>query len=304
MMLPSLWRQWRKYSIGLTSHMLFQPFTPIFIQRSLIDGFGYMPWLMAPGIHEDELTLAGRRARRFSNSQSQSNAAVLFFHGGGFTTGSLTSHRPLCSHLAQATGLTVYSIDYRLAPEHTYPAAANDAEAATLALIHEHGWAADKLILAGDSAGGNLALTIAIRLRAHHQLPAALILMSPWADPADTSMPYRFDPIINPLWGMASARAYQGQNTATHDHGYAPIHANLNGLPPVLMQYDDAELLLPQIERLIERLQQAGVAVTSQRYHDLWHGGQLLASIHRPAALAMAACGDFVQQLNLDSDAE
>ena len=147
-MLPEIWRQWRKYHIGMTSHMLFNPFTPLLMQRALINSFGHMPWLAAD-VAEHNLQLGARPARRFG-SPAADGAAVVFFHGGGFTTGSLTSHRPLCSHLAKVCGIPVYSIDYRLAPEHPYPAAADDCEAATLALLQQPGIAADKLILAGQ----------------------------------------------------------------------------------------------------------------------------------------------------------
>ncbi len=296
-MLPEIWRQWRKYHIGMTSHMLFNPFTPLLMQRALINSFGHMPWLAAD-VAEHNLQLGARPARRFG-SPATDGAAVVFFHGGGFTTGSLTSHRPLCSHLAKVCGIPVYSIDYRLAPEHPYPAAADDCEAATLALLQQPGIAADKLILAGDSAGGNLALVTALRLHRHNIRPAALVLMSPWSDPVDTELPWRFDPILNPYWGMASARAYRGDSNG-NSSDFAPINADLADLaclPPVLLQADDDEILLPQLERLAERLRAAGVNLTYQVYRDLWHAGQIVAAIHPPAAAALAECGRYVQEV-------
>lgn len=295
-MLPEIWRQWRKYSIGTTSHMLFNPFTPLLVQRLLLNGFGHMPWLSADKVHQHVLTLGGPPACRFSSQHERTDAAMVFFHGGGFTVGSTTSHRPLCGHLAQAGGIPVYSIDYRLAPEHPYPAAADDCEAATLALLQQHSIAANKLILAGDSAGGNLALVTALRLRGHNIRPAALVLMSPWSDPLDTGLPWRFDPILNPYWGIASARAYRGNGNGD-DRDFAPIRADFTGLPPVLLQADGDELLLPQLERLAERLRAAGVELTYQVYRDLWHGGQIMAAVNPSATAAVTECGRYVQSI-------
>lgn len=293
--LPELFRQWRKYSVGIGTHMLFNPYTPLSWQRLASNAVGQAPLLQVAGIREDWQMPAGRPVCRFSTANSRSDAAVVFFHGGGFTAGSIHSHRPMCGHLARATGLPVYSVDYRLAPEHPYPAAPDDCEAAALALMAATGLPASRWIIAGDSAGGNLALVTALRLQRQGRKVAALLLLSPWCDPADTDLPWRFDPVINPFWGMASARAYRGDAPAqTPD--LAPLYADLRGLPPVLLQAGREEILLPQIEKLAAALRRDDVDTTFQVYDRLWHSGQMMAAFSRSAAEAVRQCGVFAAQ--------
>lgn len=301
-MLSTLLRQWRKYSVGLTTHALFNPYTPLSWQRLASNSLGQWPLLQASQVHEEWLQLAGRPVCRFTPPQTRSDAAMVFFHGGGFTAGSIHSHRPMCAHLAQACQVAVYSVDYRLAPEHPYPAARNDCLAATDALLARLNLPPGRLLVAGDSAGGNLALNVALDLCRRGQTPAGLLLLSPWCDPADTQLPWRFDPVINPFWGMASARAYRG-DTPPQDPGLAPLYADLHGLPPVLLQAGREEILLPQIERLAQRLHAAGVPLSFQVYDRLWHSGQMMANFSRSAAEAVRQCGIFAAQRLTDTQA-
>lgn len=293
--LPELFRQWRKYSVGISTHLLFNPCIPLSWQRLASNAIGQWPMLQAAGVREEWLELARRPVCRFSTVHSRTDAAIVFFHGGGFTAGSIYSHRPMCGHLARATRLPVYSVDYRLAPEHPYPAAPDDCAAATLALLAHTGLSADRWVMAGDSAGGNLALVTALRLRPRGNLPGALLLLSPWCDPAATDLPWRFDPIVNPFWGMASARAYQG-DAPSQAPGLAPLYADLSGLPPVLLQAGQEEILYPQIQELAAALQRADVDTTFQTYERLWHSGQMMAGFGRSAAEAVRQCGVFVDR--------
>ncbi|MCP2039673.1 acetyl esterase/lipase [Neisseria sp. HSC-16F19] len=292
--LPELFRLWRKYSVGIGTHVLFNPYTPLSWQRLASNSVGQWPLLQVQGINEDWLIAAGRPVCRFSTAESRSDAAMVFFHGGGFTAGSIHSHRPMCGHLARATGLPVYSVDYRLAPEHPYPAAPDDCERAALALMEHTGLPAARWVVAGDSAGGNLALVTALRLKRQDRQAAALMLLSPWCDPASTDLPWRFDPVINPFWGMASARAYRG-NTPAQEPGLAPLYDDLRGLPPVLLQAGREEILFPQIEALADALRLADVNTTFQVYERLWHSGQMMAAFSRSAAEAVRQCGVFVE---------
>ena len=292
----TIWQQWQKYSIGLLNHAFFHPLVPFAWQRLCTDSLAQNPLLLTPGITETTLKLNGVSARCFSPPNPSLDSLMVFFHGGGFTTGSSRSHRPLCQQLAKACGIRVYSIDYRLAPEHPFPAALDDCEAATHALMPQSDPNQAHVILAGDSAGGNLALATAKRLQKQSYQPSALLLLSPWADPTDAQLPWVFDPIINPLWGWVSAQAYRG-DTSIHNPELAPLYADLHGLPPTLLQAGKEEFLLPQIQRLANALQNADVPLTFTVYDGLWHSGQIAANLNHNAARAIAQCGTFVANI-------
>ncbi|WP_051940954.1 alpha/beta hydrolase [Stenoxybacter acetivorans] len=295
-MLQKLWQQCCKYSVGLTNHHIYHPAIPLLWQRTVADSVGHIPFLLPDGVSETEYSFAGRDVCCFNADNSQNDGVIAFFHGGGFTTGSITSHRPMCRHLAKVSQMPIYSVDYRLAPEHPFPAALDDVEAVVLSLLQTLNIDAGKLILAGDSAGGNLALAAAKRLQIQQKQPAALILLSPWVEPMDTRLTWRFDPVINPLWGIMSAQAYRGE-AEDRNPEFAPIYADLAGLPPILLQVGREEILLPQIERLANKLQEANVPLTFEIYDYLWHSGQMSASINPVATEAVKSCGEFVQNI-------
>src|SRR5439155_13304557 len=143
-------------------------------------------------------------------------------HGGGYTVGSPRLYRALAAYLSRSSGAVVYSLDYRLAPEHPYPAALDDAVAAFRALVSEHGFAPARIAIVGDSAGGGLAVAAARVLTDSGLRPAALGLLSPWTDPADEAFTVRRDRVTNARWGKQSATAYRGSAGPT-DPAFAPM---------------------------------------------------------------------------------
>lgn len=188
---------------------------PVRVQRALLD-------LAAPiqtlpdGTVVERTTLAGRPAERITVGATERRHAVLYLHGGAYTIGSLGTHRSLAAYLARESASAVYTLDYRLAPEHPFPAALDDAVAAFTELVTDHGFTADRVAVAGDSAGGGLALATARRLIDTRGLsPAALALISPWVDPGSREAPFDRDTVVNTAWAHSSAGAYLGGGEGT-----------------------------------------------------------------------------------------
>ncbi|MEE2034176.1 alpha/beta hydrolase [Rhodococcus chondri] len=239
--------------------------------------------------------LAGRPAERVTVGATERPTALLYLHGGAYTCASPATHRSLVAYLAAATQSVVYTLDYRLAPEHPYPAALDDAVGAYLELITEHGVDAARTPIAGDSAGGGLTVATARRLIDRHGVtPAALGLLSPWTDPGSRTVPFDRDVVINTAWVFASAKAYLGDGDPT-DPGYAPLHGDLSGLPPTLIQVGTTEVLYPQILEFARRLRDAGVDLTLVEQPELWHVAGLQASLVREAREAVVDFGAFLR---------
>lgn len=203
---------------------------------------------------------------------------ILYCHGGGYTSGTLGYARLMAARMAMATGYEVLAFQYRLAPEHPYPEALEDAR-----LIWEHlmflGWGAREVILAGDSAGGNLALELALDLRdAGRMLPWRLVLFSPWTDMTASGESYTECRDQDPLLTMEYIEAVRGAFAPQADWSqpaYSPLFADLRGLPPTLIQVGGREILRDDSTRLQQRMQEAGVPVVLQYWPEMWHVFQM-----------------------------
>jgi acetyl esterase/lipase len=201
---------------------------------------------------------------------------VLYLHGGGYVIGSITAYRALAARIAVAARARALAIEYRLAPEHPYPAAIDDAVAAYRWLL-DQGIAPSRLAVAGDSAGGGLTAATLIALRdAGHPLPAAAVLMSAWLDLTCTSESMTTkagdDPVLTPQRLRYWAGQYlNGTGTDATAPAASPVHADLAGLPPMLLQAGTAEVLLDDSRRFAARARQAGVDVTLDVWDDMVH---------------------------------
>ena len=223
---------------------------------------------------------------------------VLFLHGGGYVMGGFGSHRKLAATIGEAAGARVWLPEYRLAPEHPHPAALTDALAVYAELL-EQGQPADRLVIAGDSAGGGLSLTLAGAIRdAGLPMPAALVLISPWTDlslsgPSIASHARR-DPMVSPAWLRACSEAYRA-GTAKTDTACSPLFANLTGLPPVLIQVGSEEILLSDALRLRDRLRLTGGDCELRQFAGLWHVFQLHYGWLDAADEAVEQIGQFIK---------
>ena len=198
-----------------------------------------------------------------------------------------------------APGSTCLSFEYRLAPEHRYPAALEDALALWDYLMYM-GYGARDVVVAGDSAGGNLALELCLKLKAQGRAqPRGLLLFSPWTDMTASGKSYRacrdLDPMLTREYVEAVREAYTGPDADWAEPCYSPLFADLRGLPPALIQVGTNEILRSDSERLAEAMQKAGGYARLEVYEDCWHVFQQMP-IHR-AEVAMESAGRFVQRL-------
>jgi epsilon-lactone hydrolase len=241
--------------------------------------------------------LGGVAVRRFLPPEAAASAAVLFFHGGSYVYGSSrTTHADLAARIALASKVEVVGAEYRLAPEHPYPAQLEDALAAFEGLV-ESGVTPDRIVVAGDSAGGNLALAaqIALRDRGGPQARAA-VLISPWAD---LEMPGASFVDNDPYdYGTREVLVQQAQLLAGEvpvgDPRLSPVRARLDGLSPVFLCVGEAEIPRDDILALGRALTTAGVDVTLHVAKDMPHNAPVFAAYHPEGLAALEAIGRFV----------
>jgi acetyl esterase/lipase len=275
---PSGWREAfvalvLRWTLKVLLKPVFSPRVSIPFQRRWLAGLSKIA-LVSRAVAFEAATVggvAGEWARRRRGAARP--GAVVFLHGGAYCVGSPATHRALVARLAWATGLPVFAADYRLAPEHPFPAGLDDALAAARALA-----AQGPLVLAGDSAGGGLALATALALRdAGGPAPAALLLLSPWVDlrPAEPPPPEPpGETMLSVAWAQACAALYAGDGGPADPRARAlvsPLLADLRGLPPVLIQAGTDELLHPQALALHDALAAAGNAVRAEITPGRWH---------------------------------
>lgn len=224
--------------------------------------------------------------------------AVLYLHGGGYAIGSALTHRELASRISRASGARVLVVDYRLAPEHPFPAAVDDAVAAYRWMLQQ-GVAPAASAIAGDSAGGGLAVATLVALRdAGDTLPATAVCISPWVDleMAGDSMTSRaeLDPMVQKPGLTEMANAYLGGADPKSPLA-SPLHADLAGLPPLLVMVGTSETLLDDSVRFVERARAAGVEVTYEPWEDMIHVWPMFDMMPE-AVQATDRIGAFLQQ--------
>ncbi|MBR4343700.1 MAG: alpha/beta hydrolase [Lachnospiraceae bacterium] len=202
------------------------------------------------------------------------NYAILYAHGGGYVSGGLDYARILAGKMAIATGFSAYSFAYRLAPEHPYPAALDDGMAVWEYLV-ENKYEADHIILAGDSAGGNLALCMVQKLISENKPhPKELLLFSPWTDMSGTASSYetnkKLDPILTGEYVMNASKAYIGDEDP-YEPRFSPLFGDFTGFPPIYIMAGRNGILLDDSIRLKEKAEQAGIKVWLDIEEKGWH---------------------------------
>lgn len=292
----NLLRNTLRVVLRLTLKPMLGPTPAISTQRRLLKLLG-VATMVPRDVKATPRTIGGAPGEVLQPPSPSQDGVILFLHGGGYCVGSLDSHRPLSATLAKASGLTVFALDYRLAPEHPYPAALNDAVSAYRSLLDE---GHERIVLAGDSAGGGLALATALSLRdAGLPSPAALLLVSPWGDLGCGGATMVSNAAADPMLSQAAlqrwAAAYVGRVPTDHPL-CSPLFADLKGLPPVILQAGSDEILLDDTLRLEKALQQARVPVTLQVYPGLWHDFHLQAGVLDEADDAIGKLGSFARE--------
>lgn len=245
-------------------------------------------------------TLGGVPCRRFSPKKKTGLGTILYFHGGSYFYGSTAStHQELVSRIAHESGIEVVGVEYRLAPEHTYPAQRDDALAVFDAMIAK-GATAHELVLAGDSAGGNLVLAAALALRDRPDSPkvGGLVLLSPWADLTMPGASFTENDATD--YGdrrglVAHAAAFAG-DVPLDDPRVSPIRADLTGLPPCLVEVGTAEIPRDDIVALAQKLAADGVDVTLHEALEMPHNAAVFSDLHPEGERALQAVVSFVRR--------
>lgn len=223
---------------------------------------------------------------------------ILYCHGGGYSTGSSLYARTLTGKLAASTSMDVLSFDYRLAPEHPYPAATEDAMQVWNYLMLL-GYGARDIILAGDSAGGNLALSLTLKLKEEGRLlPRGLVLMSPWTDLTSSGKSYiskaEIDPVLNGAYLEKMIRNYAEGQELTNPL-ISPLFGDYVGFPPTYIQVGNNEILLDDSVMLYKKLLKANVSVKLEMFKGMWHVFQM--SPFKTAYEAMDKNAEFIYDI-------
>ena len=265
--------------------------------RTLFDQVGLVP--LARGTRLQSVAGAGVRGLWVAARNAEEGAgALLYLHGGGFVLGGTRTHRHFVAALSAACGLPALLVDYRRAPEHPFPAAADDALAGYRWLL-EQGVPADKIVVLGDSAGGHLAGGLLADLRRKRlPVPAAAVLFSPFLDLAGTDLDrrdaVRRDPFVPPARARECGLAYAGKLALRHRR-LDVLGGHKRDWPPVLIQAGDTECLLGDSERLAEALRAAGVHCELQVWPGQVHVFPLFYPIIPEGRLALRHVGSFVR---------
>jgi monoterpene epsilon-lactone hydrolase len=233
---------------------------------------------------------------------SDPSRVLMFFHGGGYCSGSILSHRRLVTEAGRAAGVRTLAIGYRLAPEHPFPAAYDDALTAWRFLRDENISAAD-IAISGDSAGAGLTVALITRLRdAHEELPSCAWLISPWTDLTMSGstllIKEAVDPLIRKQYLNELADAYLPARIDRKDPRVSPLFADLKGFPPTLIQVGSAETLLDDATRFVAAAGAADVRVTLEIWPQMIHAWPLWNAHLEPGRRALASAGTFIREFS------
>jgi acetyl esterase/lipase len=265
-------------------------------RRARMENFG----APAPeGVTWQEVDAGGVVAEWIVAPEADVDRVLVYLHGGGYTMGSRATHRILVSRLSEQAKARVLNVEYRLAPEHPYPAAVDDAVAAYRWVLAQ-GVPAERVAIAGDSAGGGLTLATLLALRdAGDPLPAAAVPISPWTDLEGTGDSVRTradrDKMVNAEGLKTSADEYAA-GADLRDPGVSPLHGDYTGLPPLLIHVGDAEILLDDSTRVAERATAAGVDVTLEVWPEMPHVWHAFIGMLPESDQAVARIGEWLQQ--------
>jgi epsilon-lactone hydrolase len=258
---------------------------------------------VASDVSCEPVDAGGVKAEWIVPPNAAADRVILYLHGGGYVMGSINTHRAMVARVARASQARALALDYRLAPEHPFPAAVEDATAAYRWLLAQ-GYKPGKIVIGGDSAGGGLVLAALLALRdAKVTLPACAIPISPWTDMDGTGASMKTnaekDPMVAPsgsnggLFNMA--KAYVG-NADPKNPLASPLHGDYRGLPPLLIQVGGTETLLDDSTRVAEKAKAAGVKVDLEVWDEMVHVWHVFAKILPEGQQAIDRIGQYVLQ--------
>jgi epsilon-lactone hydrolase len=245
-----------------------------------------------------EPTIAGGvKAEWIVPPGADAERVLLYFHGGGYVMGSINTHRAMVARMVRAARARALMIDYRLAPEHPFPAAVEDATRAYRWLLTQ-GYEPRRIALAGDSAGGGLTLAALLALRdALTPLPACAVPISPWTDAEGTGASVKTNAAKDPMVREADLLRYgklYGGNTDLRNPLVSPLYGDYRGIPPLLIQVGEAEIILDDSTRVAERAKHSGVRVDLEVWDEMVHVWHVFAKLLPEARQAIEKMGSYV----------
>jgi len=254
----------------------------------------------ASGVKIDRGDVHGFKAEWLTPKRAPEAKLLLYLHGGAYIMGGCATHRQLVSYIARAAGVRTLLPEYRLAPEHPFPVAVDDAVGLYRALLAD-GYAAEDIVIAGDSAGGGLTMATLLSLRdAGDPLPAAACLLSPWLDLAATgetmSTHANRDPWFKPE-DMLVVSNYYCKQDQLRDPLVSPVYGDLSGLPPIYIQVGADEILLSDSTRAAEKVKSAGGEVVIEIWPGMWHVFQLFVRQMPESRAAIAKLGGHIREV-------
>ncbi len=267
-------------------------------RRQRLDDIGSV-WPVADDVKLESVDVDALGGEWSIAPNSDPSRVLMFFHGGGYCSGSIVSHRRMVTEAGRAAGMRTLAVAYRLAPEHPFPAAYADALTAWRFLQNE-GIPAGRIALGGDSAGAGLAVGLIGQLRdAHEELPACVWLVSPWTDltmsGSSLSSKSAADPIIHQQYLNELADAYLPSGMDRKDLRVSPLYADLRSFPPLLIQVGSAETLLNDATRFASAAGAADVRVTLEIWPHMIHAWHLWNAHLEPGRRALASAGAFLR---------
>ncbi len=252
-----------------------------------------------PGTEVEEVSAGPVPCEWVTAEGAKDDQTIFYLHGGGYCLGSVESHRHMISYLSDAAGARALSVDYRLAPEHPHPAAVEDAVSAYQWLLKQ-GTDPEQIVIGGDSAGGGLTVATLIALRDKKiPLPAAAVCLSPWVDLEGVGESMTSKAGVDPMVqkdGLDRLAAYYLAEHHPKTPLAAPLHADLSGLPPMLIHVGTHETLLDDSIRLADRAKKAGVDVTLEPWEEMVHVWHFFAPIVPESMKGIARLGEYIRE--------
>ena len=268
-------------------------------RRQRLDEIGSV-WPVADDVKLAAVNVSGMPGECSIVPGSDASRILLFFHGGGYCSGSILSHRRMVSEAGRAAGMRTLAVAYRLAPEYPFPAAYDDVLTAWR-FLRNQGIPAARIAIGGDSAGAGLAVALITQLReARDELPACAWLMSPWTDltmsGSTLASKEAVDPIIHKGYLDELANVYLPAGMDRNDPRVSPLYADLRSFPPILIQVGSAEVLLDDATRFAAAAGAADVGVTLEIWPHMIHAWHLWNAHLEPGRGALVSAGAFIRR--------
>lgn len=283
-----------------SDHMIGKKIKNGELRKKLIE----TPWTVPAGLHMEEIEMEQFQMEWLEADSQSSDMVLLQLHGGGYVGAMRNAYRTFAAAYNElGKGMPVLTIDYRVAPEEPYPAALEDAICAYQWLLSERGYDAKQMIVAGDSAGGGLALALGLYLRDHGmELPAGIIAMSPWTDLTASGDSYETNFEKDPLFGntrdsLIYNREYVGLEDPKNPY-ISPAFGDFTGFPPMLIQAGSYEMLLSDAQIVAQKARKQGVKVRFHVYEGMFHVFQMAMQLMPESVMAWKEAGRFIELLH------